>query len=164
MVLLMHQSFYVHAPHPHLRGKPWNSRAYVQDNYFLIVSAVPGKCGGYKIWTLTWDFLLCRAGKEQGCYHQLFPTGRGLYQGSENWKSLYPPIPVGGGAVDTHDWCIILWYSHSHARVQRGDWGSNPPPPSTHTHTHTHTHLENHKATQPAFNVGPSSTRQRNAI
>ena len=47
-------------------------------------------------------------GKEQGCYHQLIPKGRGSYQGSEKWKSLSPHIPVGGGAVDTNDWCIVV--------------------------------------------------------
>ena len=38
---------------PHLREKLWNSRGKVLDNYFLIVPAVPGKCGGYNIVTLT---------------------------------------------------------------------------------------------------------------
>ena len=38
---------------PHLRGQPWNSRGKVLDNYFLIVPAVLGKCGGYNIGILT---------------------------------------------------------------------------------------------------------------
>ena len=38
---------------PNLLGYPWNSRGKVLDNYFLIVPAVPGKCGGYNIGTLT---------------------------------------------------------------------------------------------------------------
>ena len=58
-----------------------DSRGKVLDNYFLIVPAVPGKCGGITLGHLPcWEFLLCRVG--QSCYHQLFPTGRGLYQGS----------------------------------------------------------------------------------
>ena len=42
----MHQSFVSTPPPPHLRGWRWNSRVMVQDKYFLIVPAVPGKCGG----------------------------------------------------------------------------------------------------------------------
>ena len=26
----------------------------------------------------------------------------------KNEKTLSPPLPVGGGAVDTNDWCITL--------------------------------------------------------
>ena len=28
-------------------------------------------------------------------------------EGSEKWKVIIPPFPVGGGAVDTNDWCIL---------------------------------------------------------
>ena len=42
----------------------------VLDNYFLIVPAVPGKCGHL----FCWHVLKCRVGQEQGCYHQLVPT------------------------------------------------------------------------------------------
>ena len=34
-------------PRPHLRGKPGNSRAKVQGNYFLVVPAVLGNRRGF---------------------------------------------------------------------------------------------------------------------
>ena len=48
-------------------------------------------------------------GLEQGCNHQLVPAVQGLRytRALKSEKSLSPPIPVGGGAVDTNDWCII---------------------------------------------------------
>ena len=49
----------------------------------------------------------------------------------------------------------------------RGAGGSDPPGKSQKYSGFSNTGpdpLENHKATKPAFNVGPSSTRQRNAI
>ena len=55
-----------------------------------------------------------------------------------------------------------------HVRIQRGDRGSGPLmknhkfigfPSNTGPDP-----LKNHKATKPAVNVGPSSSRQRNAI
>ena len=59
-----------------------------------------------------------------------------------------------------------------HARIQRGeDRGSIPPPPENQKNIGFFSNtgpdsLTNHKAmcTKPAFNVGPSSARQRNAI
>ena len=33
-------------------------------------------------------------------------VGGGLYQPLKSEKPLSPPIPGGGGAVDTNDWCI----------------------------------------------------------
>ena len=75
----------------------------MQGSYFLIVPAVAGKC--YNIETVTPVRFSVVYG---GCYHQLVSTGRGLYEGCEKCKSLSPPIPVGGGAVNTNDWCIML--------------------------------------------------------
>ena len=53
----------------------------------------------------------------------------------------------------------------------RGSRGVRTPhPPSTHTPLKNHKNIgfpsntENHEATKPAFNVGPSSARQQNAI
>ena len=51
-----------------------------------------------------------------------------------------------------------------------GDRGSGPPPPAKHhknigfLSNNSSDPLKNHKATKLAFNVGPSSARQRNAI
>ena len=67
----------------HLRGKPWISRGKVLDNNFLIVPAVPGKFWGIPFGHYPAGIFCCVGwGKEQSCYHQLAPTGRGLYQGS----------------------------------------------------------------------------------
>ena len=35
------------------------------------------------------------------------PQGGSYTRALESEGSLSPPIPVGGGAVDTNDWCII---------------------------------------------------------
>ena len=57
-----------------------------------------------------------------------------------------------------------------HVRIQRGgDRGSDPHPPEKSQTIGVLSNsgpdpLKNHKATEPAFNVGPSSARQRNAI
>ena len=56
-----------------------------------------------------------------------------------------------------------------HVRIQRGGAGSPDPPPKNHKNIGFLTNtgpdpLLNHKATKPAFNVGPPSARQRNAI
>ena len=57
-----------------------------------------------------------------------------------------------------------------HVRIQRGDRGSGPHPLENHKNKgflNSNTGpepLKNHKATKPAFNVGPSSARQRNAV
>ena len=37
----------------------------------------------------------------------LSPQGRAYTRALKSEKSLSPPIPVGGGAVDTNYWCII---------------------------------------------------------
>ena len=36
----------------------------------------------------------------------LSPHGGAYTRALKSKKSLSPPIPVGGGAVDTNDWCI----------------------------------------------------------
>ena len=58
-----------------------------------------------------------------------------------------------------------------HGQIQGGGGGSDPPPPPTENHKNIGflcnnglDPLKNHKATKPAFNVGPSSARQRNTI
>ena len=59
------------------------------------------------------------------------------------------------------EFIYLLWQSH--ARIQRGT------PPENHKNKGFLSNtgldpLKNHKATNPAFNVGPSSARQRNTI
>ena len=67
---------------------------------------------------------------------------------------------------------IFVFVLHRYTCVDReGDRGPDPPPPppekshkyrvSSQCWSGSH---ENHKAAKPAFNVGPSSARQRNAI
>ena len=57
-----------------------------------------------------------------------------------------------------------------HARIQRGrGQGSGPPNGESHKNIGFLSNsgqdpLKNHKAVNPAFNVGPSTARQRNAI
>ena len=60
-----------------------------------------------------------------------------------------------------------------HVRIQRGGGGQGGPDPPPPLKNHKHigflsntglNPLKNHKATKPAFNIGPSSARQRNAI
>ena len=59
---------------------------------------------------------------------------------------------------------------YMHVRIQRGDRGSGPPTPlKNHKNIGFHINtcpdpLKKHKATKPAFNVGPTSARQRNTI
>ena len=50
---------------------------------------------------------------------------------------------------------ISVYIVRSHARIQRGDRGSGPL---------SNTRSNPLRTTKPAFNVGPSSARQRNAI
>ena len=51
------------------------------------------------------------------------------------------------------------------ADPERGTGGPHPPPPPKNHKINTGSDLlKNHKATKPAFNVGPSAARQRNAI
>ena len=61
--------------------------------------------------------------------------------------------------------------SDKHARIQMGDQGSGPPPPPLENHKNIgfisntgSDPLKSHIAIKPAFNEGPSSARQRNAI
>ena len=92
---------------PHLRGKPWNSRGKVLDNYFFIVPTVPRKCGGYNIGTLTLlGFSVVRVRQSAGLLPSACSHRAGLIPGLWKVKIIIPPIPVGGGAVDTNDWCI----------------------------------------------------------
>ena len=56
-----------------------------------------------------------------------------------------------------------------HVRIQRGQGVRTPPPLKNHKKLGFDNNtgpvfLKKHKATKPAFNVGPSSARQRNAI
>ena len=57
-----------------------------------------------------------------------------------------------------------------HGRIQRGAGGPDPPPEISQKYggyffcNTGPDRLKNHKTTKPAFNVGPSSVRQRNAI
>ena len=78
------------------------------DNYFLIVPAVPGKCGSYNIRTLTpLGFSVVQGwAKSRVGTISLSPQGGAYTRARESENSLSPPIPVGGGAVDTIDWCI----------------------------------------------------------
>ena len=83
---------------PHLRGKPWNSPGKVLDNYFLIVPAVPGKCGGYNIGTLTLlGFSVLYGGaRSRVVTISLSPQG-GAYTSALESENHYPrPSPYVG--------------------------------------------------------------------
>ena len=87
-------------------------------------------------------------------------------------KRLFFTMPLDGLL------CVLLVipdHTHSWMDPEGGRWFGPPP----HTHTHTHEKitknkgslsntgpdpLNNHKATKTAFNLGPLSTHQRNAI
>ena len=64
--------------------------------------------------------------------------------------------------------CIkVFQLDLKHGRIPRGDRG--PEPPENHKHIGFLCNtgpdpLKNHKATKPAFNFGPASAHQRNAI
>ena len=45
--------------------------------------------------------------KSRGVTICLSPQGGAYTRALKSEKSLSLPIPVGGGAVDTNDWCII---------------------------------------------------------
>ena len=74
------------------------------------------------------------------------------------------------------DKSVSICYVHfksfplSHGRIQKGTWSPDPPPPlKNYKHIGFLSNtgpdpMKNHKATKPAFNVRPSSARQRNAI
>ena len=56
---------------------------------------------------------------------------------------------------------------HHHRQIHRGIWGPDPPEKSQKYRVFCKSGpdpLKNHKATKPAFNVGPSSAHQQNAI
>ena len=57
-----------------------------------------------------WDFLLWRVGQRAGLLPSACPHKAGLIPGLWKVKIIIPPIPVGGGAVDTNDWCINYTY------------------------------------------------------
>ena len=73
--------------------------------------------------------------------------------------------------VGSKDCMAVIYYLDNRVRIQRGAGGPEPPPPQKKNHKNIGflcnigpDRLNNHKATKPAFNVGPSSSRQRNAI
>ena len=75
----MYQSFVSTAP------TYGDSRGKVLDNDFLIVPAVPGKCGGITLGHLPcWDFLLCGVGQRAGLLSSTCPHRAGLIPGL--WK------------------------------------------------------------------------------
>ena len=64
------------------------------DNYFLIVAAVPGKCGGITLGHLPcWDFLLCRVGQRAGLLPSACSHRAGLIPELLKLKIIIPPIP-----------------------------------------------------------------------
>ena len=59
---------------------------------------------------------------------------------------------------------MVISQAVGHVRIQRGAGGPDPPPEKSQnigflTNSDPDP-LKNHKATEPAFNVGPSSARQ----
>ena len=80
----------------------------MQCKYFLIVPSVPGKCVGYNIGTPTLvRFSVVYGGaKSRVVTISLSLQGGAYTRALKSENSLSPPIPVGGGAVDTNDWCI----------------------------------------------------------
>ena len=91
----MHQSFVSTAPH--LRG----CRAKVQGNYFFIVPAVPGKCRGFNIGTLTpvRSSVVKGGAKSRVVTISLSPQDRAYTPALKSEKLLSPPIPVGRGQL-----------------------------------------------------------------
>ena len=84
---------------PHLRGLPWNSRGKVLDNYFLIVPAVPGKCGVITLGHLhCWDFMLRRVGQRAGLIPSACPNRAGLIPGLWKVKIIIPAHPHRWGS------------------------------------------------------------------
>ena len=79
-------------------------------NYFLIVSAVPGQCGSYNIWTLTLlGFSVAQGWTKRRVVTISLPPEGGAYTRALESENHYPRS-VGGGAVDTNDWCINVTY------------------------------------------------------
>ena len=77
----------IHSP-PHLRGWPWNSRAKVQGNDFLIVPTV---LGNYREFYPSEIYCCVGWGLEQGCYHQLVPTAH-LMGGNREQSLIFRKI------------------------------------------------------------------------
>ena len=77
-----------------------DSRGKVLDNYFLIVPAVPGKCGGITFGHLPcWDFLSCRVGpKRAGLLSSACPHRAGLIPGLWKVKTIIPAHPRRWGS------------------------------------------------------------------
>ena len=80
----------------------------VQGKYFLIVPTVPKKCWGYNIGTSAplRFFVVYGRAKSRVVTISLSPQGGAYIRALKSEGSLSPPIPVGGGAVDTNDSCI----------------------------------------------------------
>ena len=90
---IMHQSFVSTAP---TNG---DSRGKLLDNYFLIVPAVPGKCGGITLGHLPcWDFLLCRVKQRAGLLSSACPHRAGLIPGLWKVKTMIPVHPRRWGS------------------------------------------------------------------
>ena len=99
-----------HPPLPRPTGIAGEEPAKVQGNYFSIVPAEPGYYGGFNIRTLIpMRFSVVYGGaKSRVVTISLSPQGRAYTRALKSEKSLSLPIPIGGGAVDTNDWCIKL--------------------------------------------------------
>ena len=95
------------------------------------------------------------------------------------YLSIYRKYAKCRSKADAHDKMgfqhisISVDIVRSHARIKRGDSPPPPPPPPPHLKNHKNIEYLNNtgldplkfsKTTKPAFNVGSSSARQRNAI
>ena len=71
---------------------------------------MPGNCQGFNIGTLTpVRFSVVKGGaKSRVVTISLSPQGMAYTRALKSEKSLSTSIPVGGGAVDTNDWCITI--------------------------------------------------------
>ena len=79
-------------------GESWGK---VLDNYFLIVPAVPGKCGGIPLGHLPcWDFLLCGVGQRAWLLPSACPHRAGLIHVPGLWKvkTIIPAHPRRSGS------------------------------------------------------------------
>ena len=72
---------------------------------------MPGKCLGNNIGTLTPMILsvVLHGANSRVVIITLSPQGGAYTRALKVEKSLSSPIPVGGGVVDTNDWCIMLF-------------------------------------------------------
>ena len=97
-----------------------------------------------------------------------------LYGFASVWAIIHSPIQVITGLYSRTDaqtiqYLTLIRIMFVHVRIQRGDRGSGPPPPGKYKNIGFLSNagpdsLKITKATKPAFNVGPSSARKRNAI